>query len=86
MGSFASTGTSSANVTDLMVGRIIIEFRAIPALTRDHQAQCINYLKATGLNVCMLLNFGRRRLEFKRFAMTHSSAAICAGFAGICVP
>jgi GxxExxY protein len=73
-------------VTDLLVGRVVVELKAVPSLTRDHQVQCINYLKATGLNVCLLLNFGRRRLEFKRFAMTHSSADICVGFAGICVP
>jgi hypothetical protein len=29
-------------------------------------AQCMNYLKATGLNICLLFNFANRRLEFKR--------------------
>ena len=73
-------------VTDLIVDRVIVELKAVPTLTHDHQLQCVNYLKATGLNVCLLLNFGRRRLEYKRFAMTHSSADICGGFAAICVP
>ena len=73
-------------IPDLIADRVVVELKSVPVLTRDHQVQCLNYLKATGLNVCLLLNFGRRRLEFKRFAMTHSSAAICAPFAAICVP
>ena len=33
-----------------------------------HRLQCVNYLKATDLNLCMLLNFGNSRLEIKRVA------------------
>ncbi len=35
-----------------------------------HQAQCLNYLKATGLPLCLLLNFGSPRLEIKRFVLS----------------
>ena len=31
-----------------------------------HRMQCTNYLKATGLQLCLLLNFGKPRLEIKR--------------------
>ena len=45
---------------------LIVEIKA----TQDHHeifvAQCLNYLKATGLTICLLLNFGRSRLEISR--------------------
>jgi GxxExxY protein len=54
---------------DLLVeGTIIIELKAVSALDNAHAAQCINYLKATGLRLRLLLNFGRSRLEIRRFA------------------
>jgi GxxExxY protein len=74
-------------VADLVVeGRVIVELKAVTSLCDEHRAQCVNYLRATGLNVCMLLNFGRRRLEYKRLAFTHSLATIGAALATIGVP
>ena len=32
----------------------------------DDLAQCLNYLKATGLRICLLMNFGRPRIEVRR--------------------
>jgi GxxExxY protein len=45
---------------------MIVELKAVGALDGIHVAQCINYLKATGLPLCLLLNFGNPRLEIKR--------------------
>jgi GxxExxY protein len=57
-------------VADLIVeGRVLIELKAVDTLDKVHQAQCLNYLKATGLRVCLLLNFARPRLEIKRFVL-----------------
>jgi GxxExxY protein len=46
---------------------IILELKA----TTDHHdaftAQCLNYLKATGKPICLLLNFGKPRLDIKRY-------------------
>jgi PD-(D/E)XK nuclease superfamily len=36
------------------------------ALEQSHVAQCLNYLKATELRLCLLLNFGRARIEVRR--------------------
>lgn len=52
---------------DLLVeSRLLIELKAVKTLDESHRAQCINCLKATGLPLCLLLNFGRPRLEIRR--------------------
>lgn len=54
-------------VVDLIVDEtVIVELKATKALDAVHTAQCINYLRATGLHLCLLMNFGRPRLEFRR--------------------
>jgi GxxExxY protein len=54
---------------DLLVDRqILVELKVVKALDDTHRLQCINYLKATGLRLCLLLNFARPKLEIKRFA------------------
>jgi GxxExxY protein len=55
-------------VADLIVeGCILIELKAIKSLDEIHAAQCINYLAATRLPLCLLINFSRK-VEVKRFA------------------
>jgi GxxExxY protein len=54
-------------VADLLVERrVVVELKAVRALDDVHRAQCINYLNASGLHLCLLLNFGRPQLEYKR--------------------
>ena len=52
---------------DLLVeDAVLIELKTVRALER---AQCINYLRATGRHLCLLLNFGTPRLEFQRVVL-----------------
>lgn len=52
---------------DLLVNQnVIVELKAVKILDPTHWAQCLNYLKATGFKVCLLMNFGRKKLEFRR--------------------
>jgi GxxExxY protein len=54
-------------LADLLVeGTVLVELKAARALDDAHTAQCLNYLAATGIPVCLLLNFGKR-VEVKRF-------------------
>jgi GxxExxY protein len=54
---------------DLLVdGAVVVELKAVQSLDRVRAAQRRNYLKATALRRCPLLNFGRPRLEILRIA------------------
>jgi GxxExxY protein len=50
----------------LVEGQVILEIKASKAIDVNHQAQLINYLKATGIHRGLILNFGTPRLGFKR--------------------
>lgn len=55
-------------VADMVVSnRVIIELKAVSDLNQIHAAQTLNYLKATGLEVALLFNFGRPKIEVRRF-------------------
>ena len=51
----------------LVENKIILELKPIERITNAHRAQALNYLKATGLQLAILLNFGKERLEYERF-------------------
>lgn len=52
---------------DLLVeSKVLVELKAVRAIAPEHQAQIINYLNATGIEVGLLINFGNPRLELKR--------------------
>ncbi len=52
---------------DLLVDdAVICEVKAVDKLAPAHEAQLLNYLKATGVKVGLLLNFGPRKVEVKR--------------------
>ncbi len=55
---------------DLWVeNKVLIELKAVKALDDVHKAQCLNYLKATTVKICLLINFGNPRVEIKRIAL-----------------
>ena len=51
--------------------RVLVETKALGRLTGIEEAQVINYLKATGLERALLINFGAERLDYKRLIFTH---------------
>jgi GxxExxY protein len=57
-------GTYSA---DLVVeDRLLVEVKCVDGFSNEHLAQCINYLKASGLHLALLINFRRPRVEWRR--------------------
>lgn len=58
-------------IADFVIDQILIlELKATSALTKADEQQLVNYLKATGLDTGLLLNFGTPSLEVKRKART----------------
>jgi GxxExxY protein len=62
-------GTFQADL--IIEKRLIVEMKAIDALTTAHSAQLVNYLTATKIDLGLLLNFGARSLEFKTKSRTY---------------
>ncbi len=53
---------------------MVPELKFVERLTNEHMAQCLNYLHASGKELCLLLNFQKPTVEVKR--IVHSAAAI----------
>ena len=56
----------------LCMERIIVEIKAVKAITGMEEAQLLNYLKATGLPLGLIVNFGSKKLDWRRYANTKS--------------
>ncbi|MCU7850458.1 MAG: GxxExxY protein [Candidatus Thiodiazotropha sp. (ex Lucinoma kastoroae)] len=55
---------------------LLLELKAVARLSPEHKAQVINYLKATGLNVSLLINFGKPRTEIRRIVWQHDDSNV----------
>src|SRR5215470_220737 len=54
-------------VADMVVeDAVVIELKCVERLVDEHFAQCLNYLRASGKTVCLLVNFQKPRVEWKR--------------------
>ncbi len=63
------TAVGHYNVDLLVDDVVLLEVKAVRQLVSEHHAQILNYLKATGIRVGMLINFGATRIQIKRFTV-----------------
>ncbi len=54
-------------IADIIVNNsVVVELKAIQKLNKAHEVQLVNYLRATGFPVGLLINFGEEKIEIKR--------------------
>jgi GxxExxY protein len=56
--------------------RVILEYKAVSELARIHEQQALSYLKATGLKLAIVINFGAERVQSSRIVNTKGKAAL----------
>ena len=56
----------------LVEGEVVVELKCVERLTGEHTAQCLNYLKASGKQLCLLFNFQKSRLDVKRVVLDYA--------------
>ncbi len=62
--------TAKEFICDFLVeDKVLVELKALKGITAIEEAQVINYLKATGIKVGLLINFGEISLKHKRFVL-----------------
>ena len=50
----------------LVEDALVLELKCVERLASEHTAQCLNYLRASGRSVCLLVNFQKPKVEWKR--------------------
>ena len=61
------------HILDLVVNdRIILELKAVTEISPVHKQQALSYLKATGMELALVINFGAKRVQSHRVANTKS--------------
>ncbi len=57
-------------LADLVVeGSLLVELKCVERLAPEHSAQCMNYLKASGIRACLMVNFQKPRVDWRRIVI-----------------
>lgn len=65
---------------DLLVeDGLVVELKCAERLANEHTAQCLNYLRASGRTVCILVNFQKPKVEWKRIVLGFADATSAPG-------
>lgn len=68
-----SVGQYCADI--LVEDTLVLELKCVDRLTNEHLAQCLNYLRASGRRLCLLINFQKPTVEWKRVVLTPAASA-----------
>jgi GxxExxY protein len=57
-------------IADIVVeGELVVELKCADSFSNEHEAQCLNYLRASGKKIALLMNFQKPRVELKRIIL-----------------
>jgi GxxExxY protein len=48
---------------------LVVELKCVERFANEHIAQCLNYLRASGMSICLLVNFQKPKVEWKRIIL-----------------
>ncbi len=63
-------------------GRVALEYKAVSEIANIHKQQALSYLKATGLELAIVINFGAERVQSSRVVNTKGKAKLPPNFPG----
>jgi GxxExxY protein len=64
--SYKSRNVGDFEADMIVKNRVLLELKALSTIIPQHEAQLVNYLRATGIETGLLINFGHQALQFKR--------------------
>lgn len=73
---FKGEKIGSFKVDNIANGRIILEYKAVSEIARIHKQQALSYLKAIGLELAIVINFGAERVQSSRVVNTKGKAKL----------
>ncbi|MEW6083776.1 MAG: GxxExxY protein [Chloroflexota bacterium] len=76
---FKGEKIGSFQLDNIANGRVILEYKAVGEIARIHKQQALSYLKATGLELAIVINFGAERVQSSRVVNTKGKAKLPPG-------
>lgn len=73
---FKGEKIGSFQLDNIANGKIILEYKAVSEIARIHKQQALSYLKATGLQLAIVINFGAERAQSSRVVNTKGKAKL----------
>ena len=64
-------------LADILVDNVLlVELKCVDRLSNEHMAQCLNYLRVSGITLCLLVNFQKPTVEWKRVVLNYQEPCL----------